>query len=415
MWTGSNSKDLKVLNRLLVRDMIRKLGPIARYEIARETGLTPSTVTVIVAELLEAGVIKEVGHGESSGGRRPILLELNPSAAHVFAIRIQRGELVTAIFDLAKNILAERHYQLDTSVPEEVVEAMGGSFEELIGEIKVDPDHVLWCGVACPGLVSSHKGVVERSSNLGWLKVPLGALISKRLGGIPVHVENISNAAALAEKEYGLGRGHKHLVFINLSVGIGAGILADGEIYGGVKGFAGEIGHMTLLAEDGPLCACGRRGCFEAACGVRAVIERAKATIPAETFTEYGISKDELTLADLAFSPLADCAEAQRLIREVGRSIGILVANMVNLLNPETIILGGELANLGDRLLQAVKAEVKARTLEEIRKTVSIQISSIEGSAPLMGAYALALERIFSLEEWDVQRAQANWEYQTSG
>ena len=415
MWTGSNSKDLKVLNRLLVRDMIRRLGPIARYEIAKETGLTPSTVTVIVAELLEAGVIKEVGHGASSGGRRPILLELNPTAAYVFAIRIQRGELMTAIFDLGKNIMAQRYSHLDTDLPDNVVEMIGSSFEELIEETKINPDAILWCGVACPGLVSSHRGVVERSSNLDWIKVPLSALISKRLGGLPVHVENISNAAALAEKEYGLGRGHKHLVFINLSVGIGAGILADGEIYGGVKGFAGEIGHMTLLTENGPLCACGRRGCFEAVCGVRAVVERAKATIPAETFAEYGISKDELTLADLAFSPLANCTEAQRLIGEVGRFIGILVANVVNLLNPETIILGGELSNLGDRLLQAVKAEVEARTLEEIQKTVSIQISNIKGSAPLMGAYALALERIFSLEEWDGQRVQANWEYQISG
>ena len=95
------------MNRLLVRDVIRRLGPIARFEIAKETGLTPSTVTVIASELLEAGIIKEVGHGESSGGRRPILLELNPMAANVFAVRLQRGELVTAIFDLAQNILAE--------------------------------------------------------------------------------------------------------------------------------------------------------------------------------------------------------------------------------------------------------------------------------------------------------------------
>jgi DNA-binding MarR family transcriptional regulator len=125
MWTGSNSKDLKVLNRLLVRDMIRRLGPIARYEIAKETGLTPSTVTVIVAELLEAGVIKEVGHGASSGGRRPILLELNPTAAYVFAIRIQRGELMTAIFDLGKNIMAQRYSHLDTDLPDNVVEMIG--------------------------------------------------------------------------------------------------------------------------------------------------------------------------------------------------------------------------------------------------------------------------------------------------
>lgn len=414
MWTGSNSKDLKVLNRLLVRDMIRKLGPIARYEIAQETGLTASTVTVITAELLEAGVIREAGYGESSGGRRPILLELNPSAAHVFAIRVQRGEVMTAIFDLTQNILAERYYHLDTDIPDEVVEVIGVSFEGLIQEAGIDPGSVLWCGVACPGLVSSHRGVVERSANLGWVQVPLSSLISDRLGGMPVHVENISNAAALAEKEYGLGRGHRQVVFINLSVGVGAGILADGEIYGGVRGYAGEIGHMTFIPESGPLCSCGRQGCFEAICGVRAVLERAKALIPEETFLKCGIPKDRLKLEELITSPLANCPEAQQLIEETGRFVGILVANLVSLLNPGTIILGGELSALGDRLLKAVKAEVETRVLDELQGTVSIQISNIRGSAPLMGAYTLALERIFSLEEWDRRQTKPSTAYRAS-
>ncbi|NMB45932.1 MAG: ROK family transcriptional regulator [Firmicutes bacterium] len=415
MWIGSNSRDLKVLNRLLVRDMIRKLGPIARYEIARETGLTPSTVTVIVAELLQAGVIKEVGHGASSGGRRPILLELNPRAAHVFVIRLQRGELMTAIFDLAKNILAERYCQLDTDDPDQVVEAIGADFEDLVQETQIDLDNILWCGVACPGLVSSHRGVVQRSSNLGWVRVPLSALISKRLGGIPVQVENISNAAALAEKEYGLGHGHKHLVFVNLSVGIGAGIVADGEIYGGVRGYAGELGHMILLAENGPRCACGRQGCFEAVCGARAVIQRARAVIPDEVFLEHGITKEKLTLADLRSSPLADSPEVRALIQETGCFIGVMVANLVSLLNPEMVILGGELSTLGEPLLQAVRSEVEARTLEEIGGNISIQISDMRGSAPLMGAYALALDRIFSLEEWDGHQVQARWQYGVTG
>ena len=398
MRTGSNSKDLKMLNRLLVRDMIRTLGPIARFEIAKETGLTPSTVTVIVAELLEAGVIKEAGHGESSGGRRPVLLELNPTAAVVFAVRLQRGEVVTALFDLTRNILAEDYQALDTTVPRDVVEAIGASFDALVKEAHVNPDAILWCGVASPGLVDAHRGVVERTSNLGWLKVPLSAMVSERLGGIPVHVENISNAAALAEKEYGQGKGHRHLIFINLSVGIGAGVIADGEIFGGVRGYAGEIGHMTLLAQNGPLCGCGRR---EAFCGVRAVVEKAKGAIPPEILSQHGIAKEKLAVAHLASPLLSGNAEVQRIIREAGWSIGVLVANLVNLLNPEVIILGGELATLGEPLLQAVRAEVENRTLEELGGSVEIKISNMRGTAPLIGAYVLALERIFALDDWN--------------
>ena len=413
MRTGSNSKDLKILNRLLVRDMIRTLGPIARFEIARETGLTPSTVTVIVAELLEAGVIKEVGHGESSGGRRPVLLELNPTAAYVFAVRLQRGEVVTALFDLTSNILVEDYQTLDTTKPGDVVEAIGASFDALVKEAHVNPDAILWCGVASPGLVDAHRGVVERTSNLGWLKVPLSAMLSQRLGGIPVHVENISNAAALAEKEYGQGRGHRHLIYINLSVGIGAGMIADGEIFGGAKGYAGEIGHMTLLAEDGPLCGCGRRGCLEAICGVRAVVEKAREAIPPEILGQHGITREKLTVAHLTSPPLNAHAEVQKLVRETGRSIGVLVANLVNLLNPEVFIFGGELAALGEPLLEAVRAEVENRTLEELGGRVEIKISNMRGTAPLIGAYVLALERIFALDEWNGHETHVSFEPST--
>lgn len=399
------------MNRLLVRDVIRRLGPIARFEIAKETGLTPSTVTVIASELLEAGIIKEVGHGESSGGRRPILLELNPMAANVFAVRLQRGELVTAIFDLAQNILAEDEQSLDTALPDDVVKAIRVSFDSLVEKTGVDPEAILWAGVASPGLVSSHRGVVERSSNLDWVKVPLSAMISQAIGGIPVQVENISNAAALAEKEYGLGRGRKHLVFINLSVGIGAGIISDGEISGGVRGYAGEVGHVTLLADNGPLCACGNRGCLEAICGTRAVLTKVCQTVPGSVFAEHGIDADRLAVKDLLLPPLKGLPEVQRVVEETGQAIGILVANLVNLLNPEMIILGGELAALGDGLLERVRGEVKHRTLKELGQTVEIQTSTMRGSAALMGAYALALERVFALESWNGRGASSRPSY----
>ncbi|NLA57445.1 MAG: ROK family transcriptional regulator [Firmicutes bacterium] len=402
MWSGTNSKDLKILNRILVRNIIRRRGPISRSEIAQETGLTPSTVTVITAELLEAGVIKEAGHGESTGGRRPVLLELNPTAAHIFAVKLQRGEATAALFGLTCNLLAERTYHLDTDAPEGVVETIGRSFQELAREADIDPGSVLLCGVACPGLVCSERGIVERSSNLGWLKVPLGEMIRNRLGGISVHVENISNAAALAEKEFGLGKGYSDMVFVNLSVGVSAGILVNGEIYGGVQGYAGEIGHVSFIPKDGPWCACGRRGCFEAVCGARAVLERIKARVPEEEFARYGLSKDLVKLNELIGSPLVDSPEVQRVVDETGRAVGILVANLVNLLNPRIIILGGELSAFGKPLLRAVEEEVKLRSLEEMYNSTSIELSNLRGSGPLMGVYALALEKVFSLEEWDV-------------
>lgn len=389
-----------MLNRLLVRNTIRKLGPIARYEVAKETGLTPPTVTVIVNELMASGIVREVGHAESSGGRRPVLLELNPTAAYIFAVRLQRGGMVTALFDLANNLLNQHCQALNTDLPDDVVEAIGNSFDWLLDNTRVNREDIIWCGVATPGLIDSHRGVVERSSNLNWEKVPLGAMVSKRLYGIPVYVENISNAAAWAEKEYGRGRGCRDLIYLNLSIGVGAGIIIDGEIYGGVKGYAGEIGHMTLVPEGGPRCACGRDGCMEAICGVGEILKRVQTEVPAEVFNHCRLPAAKLGIDDLLAPPLNTVPEVKEILLQTGRYVGIAVANLISLFNPEMVILGGELARAGDLLLETVVTEIRNRALKEIGETVRIFLSDMREDPPLMGAYALALEKVFAMENW---------------
>ena len=398
----SNSKDLKVLNRILVRNIIRKQGPIARYELAKEADLTPPTVTVIVNELIEEGIVKEVGYGESSGGRRPVMLEINSKAAYIFTVRLQRGEVVTAIFDIGGNILNHHKRALDTSVAEDVVEAIGSSFDWLIENTGINKVNVLGCGLASPGLINIHRGLIEHSSNLKWDKIPLGAMLSKRLYGIPVHVENISNAAALAEKEYGCGRGYHDFIYLNLSVGVGAGIIIGGQIYGGAKGYAGEIGHMVLISDGGPECGCGRRGCLESLCGVKAIIEQVKKELPDQVFEKYGINKNKLEMSDLLYPPVLERKEIQKIIKETGRWMGIAVANLVNIFNPQLIILGGELPKAGQQVLEAVIEEMNKRILKEFIGTVRVVRSSLKEEPSLMGAYALALDELFSIEKWDL-------------
>src|SRR5690554_3328793 len=397
---ASNSKVVKTYNRILIRNIIRKLGPIARYEVAREAGLTPPTVTVIVNELIRDGIVNEVGYGKSSGGRRPVMLELNPKAAYIFAVRLQRGEGVTALFDLGGNILNHHKRILDTADAEEVVEEIGNSFDWLINNTGIDKHNVLCCGLASPGLINSQRGVIEHSSNLKWDQVPLGAMLSKRLYGIPVHVENISNAAALAEKEYGSGRGYNDLIYFNLSVGVGAGIIIDGEIYGGTKGYAGEIGHMKLIPDGGMKCACGSFGCMEAICGVRAIIERMKKEIPAQVFEEHGLHRSRLNTQDLFLPPLLETEEMKKILQETGRWVGIAVANLVSIFNPDLIILGGEVPRTGKEFAKAVVETMHKCMLKEFSDTIKIVNSTMEEDPPLIGAYVLALEGLFSVEKW---------------
>jgi N-acetylglucosamine repressor len=399
--SARNSKFLKTYNRILIRNIIRKMGPISRHEVAKEVGLTPPTVTVIVNELIEDRIVQEVGYGKSSGGRRPVMLELNPKAAYIFAVRLQRGEAVTALFDLGGNVLNHHKRTLDTTDADEVLEALGNSFDWLINDTGIEKRMVLGCGLASPGLINIQRGVIVHSSNLQWDQVPLGAMLSKRLYGIPVHVENISNAAALAEKEYGSGRGYHNLIYINLSVGVGAGIIIDGEIYHGSRGYAGEIGHANLIPKRGPQCICGRSGCIEAICGVRAILERMKEEIPEEVFEKHGLHKNKLNTQDLFLPALLENIETKRILHETGEWVGIVAANLVSIFNPSLIILGGEVPETGDEFAKTVVETMNQYVLKEFVGTAKVVNSSMEEDPPLLGVYTLALEDLFSIENWD--------------
>lgn len=397
---GSNSRDLKVLNRLLVRNTIRRHGPIARYEVAQMTGLTPPTVTVIVNDMLKAGIVKEVGRGESTGGRRPVMLELNPRAGFILAVKVQRDEVVCSLLDLGKNVLGTHVYRGDTSSPEALSRVIRDAMDSIAFSQGIAHREVLWCGVAFPGLVDPKSGAVARAPNLGWENVEFGSLLKSRLEGIPVHVENISNAAALGEKMYGSGQGCANLIYINLSVGIGAGIIVDNEVFGGARGYAGEVGHVAVVS-DGPRCSCGRNGCFEAVCGTRAVLARLRSVVPEEAMNARGISRDKLTIEQVVNTGLLDVPEARKVIEETGRVIGLVVGNLLNLFNSEMVILGGELARTGDVLLEAVRSEAKMRTLGEVLEPVRIVRSTMQEDPALMGAYAIAAEDVFAAETWE--------------
>lgn len=396
--SASNSHDLKILNRLRVLNTIRKNGPIARYEVAKVTGLTPPTVTVIVSELKKKGVVNEIGAGESNGGRKPVLLELERRAGFILAVRLQHGEIMAALLDVTGNILESRYLKLDTTVPENVVDTIKASLDLFIERVGVSKQKVLWCGVASPGLIDFNQGIVVRSSNLGWNKVPLGAMLSQGLPGISVHIENISNVAALGEKVYGGGRGLAELIYLNLSVGIGAGIVINNKVYNGTQGYAGEVGLMVLQPEGDSQCLDGKAGCFEALCGVGAVMERIKSEATNELFDKLGVAKQRLEINDLSNPLIMENAAVKKILSDVANLIGIAIANMVSLLNISKVILGGELAAVIS--LDAINSKVKRCLIPEMGESVQVIHSTMREDPPLMGVYTLVLEKLFASDEW---------------
>jgi predicted NBD/HSP70 family sugar kinase len=387
-----------VLNRLLVLNTIRKKGPIARYEVAKVTGLTPPTVTVIVNELKRAGVVNEIGAGASNGGRKPVLLELESRAGYIYAVRLQHGEIMAALLDVAGNVLESRYFKLDTTAPYAVVAAIKTTLDLFIGRAGIAGEKVFWCGVASPGLIDVNQGMVVRSSNLGWDRVPLGRKLSQTLPGMAVHIENISNAAALGEKVYGGGRGLADLIFLNLSVGIGAGIIMNHQVYNGTNGYAGEVGLMVLRSEDERQCAVGHPGCFETLCGAGAVLQRVQSEASDELFERLGVAKQRLEINDLSNPFIIKDPVVAKILADVANLIGIAIANMVSLFNISKVILGGELAAVIS--LEIINRRVKQCLIPEIGEAVQVSHSTMREDPPLMGVYALVLDKLFLTDEW---------------
>ncbi|MEA1964798.1 MAG: ROK family transcriptional regulator, partial [Candidatus Aerophobetes bacterium] len=249
--------------------------PVSRTKIARFTELSLSTVSNIVASLIKRGLVQEVGEDKSRGGRKPIMLKLNPEAGLVIGIKIGLDGIVAALVNLKGTILC----QITSPAPAKeskkvVIESVVNVIWDLIEEARVDFGQVIGCGIGVSGLVDNRRGVLLYSAILGWENIQFKELLEKEFN-IPVFVDKDVNALALGEKRYGAARGINNFVCITVGTGIGAGIVLNGEIYHGSSGGAGELGH-TIIDKNGPLCYCGKQGCLEAFSSDYFIIKEAK-------------------------------------------------------------------------------------------------------------------------------------------
>lgn len=387
-------------NRVLLLNLIRAHEPVSRKGLADLSGLSGAAVSGIVQDLLIAGAVEEQGQESiARAGRRAVNLGLVPAFRCVLGVRLQKGFLRLALVDLRNRVLARESLSLDTSDPQQVAAAVAGRLTALTEAARVPMERVAAVSVASPGLVDSGSGVVKVSVNLGWSDVPLGAILEERLGR-PVHVENTANVAALAQKLCGPGRDCANLVYLTLSVGISAGIIVDHRIYGGARGYAGEIGHMTMTPEGGPRCGCGKQGCLEAYCGLEAVVARARAASvaaglpPPATFAEVAA---RVGVEDPALLPV---------VAETGRILGVALGNLVNFVHPELVVLGGELLQLGEPLLSAARVALEQTVLPALLHDVRLATSTLTEDPSLIGATALALEELFAQDLADSVSAE---------
>jgi glucokinase-like ROK family protein len=367
---------------------------ISRADIARRTGLSRSTVSILVDELLGLGLVREVGAGKSRGGRRPIVLRFDDDAATILGVDLGATHVSATLTNLRGSVLAWEHgahpvredpegaTALMTALAERCLRSWGGSRRLLLG-----------IGMAVPSPVDpARPDFLNEVVVPGWKGIPVGQALRKRFR-VPVLVDNDANLGALGERWWGAGRDVDDFAYIKLATGIGAGFYVDGRIYRGANGIAGEIGHISL-DENGERCGCGLRGCLVTLVGAPALIRRAQALLRDQP--ESMLAGRTFGIAGLEDAALAQDPVALQVVREAAVHLGIAVAGLLNLLNPRLVIVGGGLARLGEALLEPLRDAVRTRTLASSAERARIVTSQLGARAIAVGAATLLLQRALS-------------------
>ena len=386
---------VRELNKTRVLNAIRAGRIISRAEIAQQTGLSRSTVSAIVDQLLASDLIRERGAGLSRGGRRPILLEFNPRAGFVAGLDIGATHLLTVVADLEATSLVTLEEPFSIAVgPEKGLAQVVHMIDVALEQAAIPHSHVFGVGVAVPGPVDYTAGTVVAPPIMpGWDRAPIRDRLQATLD-VPVYLDNDANLGALGEYTYGAGKNVANLAYIKAATGIGCGLIVDGHIYRGQRGYAGEIGHLTI-DENGPPCRCGSFGCLESMASAEAVVRRAEAAIQAGQKTSLRQTQGQLTLAAIAHAASTGDALSRQLFEEAGRHIGVALAGLVNLLNTGLVVIGFGVDEARDWLLDPVQRTVQARTMNGAAADARIMPGQLGRKAVAVGAVALVLQQTF--------------------
>lgn len=405
-----NKRLIRDLNVSTIINLIRRHEPISRVELAERTRLGKSTVTAIVNGLIRDGFLVEVGNADTGVGRRPVLLRLNSRARYTIGVKLAPALISTALTDLHARVVQRVEHRWNPEAgPGTVVAALANGIREVLQAERVEQASVIGIGVVLPGLVDPQTGVSLSSYFLRWRNIPLRAALEKELG-LPVFIDNDANAFALAEHWYGAGKGVANMLAVTVGVGIGAGIVVDGQLYRGGRKGAGELGHMTM-DPDGPQCACGNRGCLEVFAGDGAIVRLARAAateFPGSLLLGMTSGDAELITRDVVVEAARQGDRAaRRALAEAGRMLGVGLANAVNLLNPERIVLGGEgVTGAGDLLLEPVRQGLRERAFSVLADDIQVVPAALGADAWLMGAATVVLEEVFKLPIYRVDDDQ---------
>ena len=364
-------------NRDLVLKTIIDHDAISRAEIARRTNLTRASVSDMVSILTREGLVREIGYGESIGGKAPILLSLVADSRYLLGLNLAQDKFIGSVVNLRGEIKASVEYHVNGNDSEQALRLVYKILDQLT---KKEWKPLVGIGVGTPGLVNTRDGIIVNAVNLEWRELPLGPLLEKKYK-IPVLVLNDSQATAIGEFVYGGEHpSDQNLIVVNVRHGIGAGILINGRLFQGDAGWAGEIGHV-VVQENGELCQCGKQGCLETVSSASAVLRN--------------LNLDSLDEAQACFD--SGDPNAQQVVTRAAHYLGISLANLIGMLNIQKIILTGDMTRFGAIWLAAVRESIRRAALSRLSENTELELGRLDYRACVLGASAFLLLNGYSL------------------
>ncbi|MBP3962489.1 ROK family transcriptional regulator [Paenibacillus lignilyticus] len=366
---------VKKMNTAIVLEAVLRHAPLSRAQISERTGLNKATVSSLVQDLIDRHLVLDIGPGESSGGRKPFLLLFHARAGYAIGIDLGVNYIRGILTDLEGAVVLERELTIDNHEAAIVLPKLMDCIEELRTSMPASPYGLVGIGIGVPGIVNG-EGTILFAPNLSWPQVPLRAMIEERFG-VPATIDNEANAGAQGEQKYGAGRGIANQIYVSVGIGIGTGIILNKELYKGAAGFSGELGHLSVMA-DGTPCRCGNRGCWELYASENALLEQAEPLGYTDLDALIGAAEqgDEHVIA---------------LFHRIGEWIGTGIANIVNVFNPNVVIIGNRMRRAEPWIRDAVAATVGSRALAYHREQFRLLYAEQGDRSAVRGAAHYAI------------------------
>jgi glucokinase-like ROK family protein len=391
---------VRELNLSAILYATRDYAPLSRAQLAAKTGLNKTTVSSLVKELISAQFIHEIGTQRGDEiGRPAVLLKLNPKAGYIIGVEIGVDFILVALANFDSKIVW-RHHEQTTELADQasILERAVQLIRTAVAEAERAGMRILGLGLGVPGLMDRASGTLLMAPNLGWHNVPLQQILAREFD-FPSFVDNEANMATLGESYFGAARDAKSVLYVSAGVGLGGGLSIDGRIVNGANGFAGEIGHMRLVA-NGLKCNCGGTGCWETLVSQRAVIQRVRMAIelgqPSLLTERTNGNPDRLTIHSIIQAARDGDAVALDAFEETGTFMGLGLANLINALNPERVVLGGILSLAYEFLRPAILRRIEEIALAWSLRGTKILVAEHGFDACVMGGVAMVYDSVLA-------------------